>query len=145
MPRCLFISEKEKLARERTALRASRNVNREAGLSLVEIPIALLVLAIVFAIAARTFKTAGNVRSDARYANRAAMLASNKLSELQSLPVSAITAGTDQVVDANGQIFDRKWTVTQPIAGASAKEIDIVVQWYINQKSDSIQLATLMR
>jgi prepilin-type N-terminal cleavage/methylation domain-containing protein len=118
---------------------------RENGFSLIEIPVALLVLAIVFAIAARTFKTAGHVRSDARYANRAAVIASNKISELQSLPASSIVGGTDQVVDVNGLTFDRKWSVSQPIAGANAKEVDIVVQWEINQKSDSIELATLLR
>lgn len=118
---------------------------REKGLSLVEIPVALLVLGIVIVIAARTFSTAGNIQSDSRFANQAMAFASAKLNELETLPLSLLADGDDQVKAQDGFAYTRKWTVTQPISGSEARSVQVEVRWQSLKAKDYVQVATLIR
>lgn len=117
----------------------------EAGLSLVEIPVALVVLGIVLAIAARTFSTAGRIQADSRSADQAMAFASAKLTELEALPLSVVADGEDQAVSPDGSSFARKWTVTRPIAGSEAKAVRVEVRWQTGKLRDHIEVGTLIR
>jgi prepilin-type N-terminal cleavage/methylation domain-containing protein len=117
----------------------------QRGLSLIEIPVALLILGIVLILAAGIFSTAGHVHSDSRLANQATAMAAAKLTELESMPVSQIEDGRDSVAAANGLKFARKWSVDRPIAGSQAKSISIEVHWSSNRKDQFVQVATLIR
>lgn len=120
-------------------------MRRQRGISLVEIPVALVVLGIVIVMAARTFSTAGHVQTDSRLANQAAAFASAKITELEKTPLALIANGEDKVKAASGLAFTRKWSVTQPVTGSSAKCVQVEVQWHSNQKEESVQMATLIR
>ena len=118
---------------------------REIGFSLVEIPVALVVLGIVIVIAARTFSTAGNMQTDSRFANQAMAFASAKLTEFETLPLSMLEDGEDQVHSRDGFVFTRKWTVSQPIAGSEARSVQVEVRWQSQKTKDFVQVATLLR
>jgi prepilin-type N-terminal cleavage/methylation domain-containing protein len=118
---------------------------REKGFSLVEIPVALVVLGIVIVIAARTFSTAGNMHTDSRFANQAMAFASAKLAEFETMPLSMLDDGEDQVNSRDGFVFTRKWTVSQPIAGSEARSVQVEVRWQSQKTKDFVQVATLLR
>ncbi len=117
----------------------------QKGISLIEIPVAMLVLGIVLLIAARTFSTAGHVQSDSRSADQAMAFASAKLTELETMPLPGITDGRDQVAASDGPVYSRSWTVTRPIAGSEARSVRVEVQWQAGKAKDRIQVATLIR
>jgi|GEM_PF-5103978 len=117
----------------------------QKGVSLVEIPVALVVLGIVLIIAARTFMTAGSVQKDSYFTHQAATFAAAKLTELESTPSSLIVDGEDQVQTASGFAFTRKWTVLQPLTGSKAKAVQVEMIWKSNQRNESIRLASLIR
>jgi Tfp pilus assembly protein PilV len=120
-------------------------ITKQKGISLIEIPVALLVLALVIIMATRTFKTANRVQKDSHFTNQATAFASAKLNELEVTPLPLIANGQDQVTSVNGLTFTRKWTYTQPISNSSAKAVQVQVHWTINQQPDSVQVATLVR
>lgn len=123
---------------------ASRR-NGQGGLSLVEIPVALIVLSLVLVIAARTFSTAGNVQADSRSADQAMAYASAKLNELEILPLQSIADGQDEVQSPDGSTYARRWTVSSPVAGSSAKSARIEVSWRVGKRGDRVVVATLIR
>jgi type II secretory pathway pseudopilin PulG len=118
---------------------------REKGISLVEIPVALLLLGIVIVIAARTFSTAGNLQSESRFANQAMAFASAKLTEFETLPLGLLVDGEDLVNSRDGFAFTRKWTVTKPVSGSEARSVQVEVHWILQNKKDFVQVGTLIR
>lgn len=118
---------------------------REKGLSLVEIPVALVVLGIVIVIAARTFSTAGNLQSDSRFVNQAMAFASAKLAEFETVPLTMLADGEDLVNSRDGSVFTRKWTVSQPLAGSEARSVQVEVRWQSQKRKDFVQVGTLIR
>lgn len=118
---------------------------REKGVSMVEIPVALVLLGIVIVIAARTFSTAGNLQSESRFANQAMAFASAKLTEFETMPLSMLDDGEDLVNSQDGFAFTRKWTVSQPVSGSDARSVQVEVHWILQNRKDFIQVATLLR
>lgn len=126
------------------------NVNRrlparQAGLTIAEIPIALVILALVLVAAMRTFSTAGNVQSGAQMSNQATAYATAKINELETYPVSRVTGGADQVVSPTGARFSRKWTVTTPLPSSPMKSLEMEVGWQVAGRAGTIRIATLLR
>lgn len=117
----------------------------QGGISLLEIPIALIVLALVIIMASRAFMSANHVQKDSHLANQATAFASAKLNELESTPVSLINDGKDTVMSSTGLSFTRKWTVSQPISGSNAKSVQVEVHWKLNQQNDSINVSSFIR
>jgi type II secretory pathway pseudopilin PulG len=118
---------------------------RESGISLVEIPVALVVLGIVLVIAGRTFSTAGHVQADSRSADQAMAFASAKLTEMEAQPLPGLADGEDQVRAPDGSVYLRKWTVTRPVAGSEARSVRMEVSWPTGKRKDRILVATLLR
>lgn len=98
----------------------------QRDISLVEIPVALVVVAIVLVCAIRTFRTAGSVQRDSHLGNQATAYGLAKLHELEAYPASQIVEGRDSVINATGAGFSRTWTVTDKPLG---KEVNVVVGW----------------
>jgi Tfp pilus assembly protein PilV len=114
---------------------------RMRGLSLIEIPIALLVLAVVIVLATRTFSTVGNVQRDSHLGNQATAYAASKLSEFGAYPQSRLVSGRDVVVSPNGIRFERTWTVTLV---APNRTVEVEVYWASGKRTESIKLATVL-
>lgn len=111
------------------------------GLTLVEIPIALLILAIAVFIGMRTFAAVGTVQRDTRLVNQAAGYAADKLSEFSAYPQGRLSTGSDQVVSPNGTSFRRSWVVT---LSAQSSLVEITVAWTFGGRDDSIKLGTVL-
>jgi prepilin-type N-terminal cleavage/methylation domain-containing protein len=111
------------------------------GLTLVEIPIALLILAIAIVIGMRTFATVGTVQRDSRLVNQAAAYAAAKLSEFSAYPRDRLSTGSDQVVSPTGTSFQRTWVVTP---SAQSSKVEITVAWTFGGRGDSIKLGTIL-
>jgi Tfp pilus assembly protein PilV len=120
-------------------------VGGRSGISLIEIPVALVVLGLVIVMAAKTFSTAGHVQTDSRLVNQAAAIAASKITELEKTPLTLISDGEDQVKAVNGFGFVRKWKVTQPVSGSTAKCVQVEVHWQLQNQNESVQMATLIR
>jgi hypothetical protein len=108
----------------------------------VEIPVALLILAILLIIAIMTFKTAGTVEKGSHLGNQATAYGLAKLSQFEAYPSGNLTAGKDTVVNAVGVPFTRAWSVSD---NASGKEVNVIVSWRMGAHMDSLALATLLR
>lgn len=123
------------------ALMMREDFRNRRGLTLVEIPIALLILAIVIVIAMRTFTSVGTVQRDTRLGNQAAVYAAEKLGEFSAYPRGRLRSGSDQVVSTGGTGFRRSWVVTQ---SAQSSIVEITVEWTFGGRADSIKLGTVL-
>jgi Tfp pilus assembly protein PilV len=102
---------------------------REAGFTMIEVMIAVLltVIAVIGIIA--LFMTETRAAAYSRRATEATNLATDKLEKLRTL--TAPTAGAEASVDSQGDtttggMFERKWTVS---AGTSFTDIAVQVGW----------------
>lgn len=111
------------------------------GLTLVEIPIALLILAIAIFIGMRTFAAVGTVQRDSRLVNQAAAYAAAKLSEFGAYPRSRLASGSDQVVSPGGTDFRRAWVVSH---SAQSSIVEVTVTWTFGGRDDFIRLGTVL-
>lgn len=114
----------------------------QRGISLIEIPVALLIVSILLVIATRTFRTAGSVERDSHLGSQATAYGLAKLSQFEAYPSGKITAGGDTVVSAVGIAFSRSWTVAD---NGTGKEVNVVVGWRVGGRADSLAMATLLR
>jgi prepilin-type N-terminal cleavage/methylation domain-containing protein len=119
----------------------TRDFGNRRGLTLVEIPIALLILAIAIVIGMRTFAAVGTVQRDSRLVNQASAYAAAKLSEFSAYPRSRLETGSDQVVSPGGMSFQRSWVVTP---SAQSSIVEITVAWTFGGRADSIKLGTVL-
>lgn len=109
---------------------------------MVEIPVALLVVAMVLILAIRTFSTAGSVQRDSHMGNQATAYGLAKLHQLEAFPPARLAAGRDTVMNAEGKVFTRVWTVA---AKPACKEVNVTVGWKSRAKDESLSLGTLLR
>lgn len=115
---------------------------QEAGISLAEIPVALVVVAMVLMLAIRTFSTAGSVQRNSHAGNQATAYGTAKLHQLAGYSVASLAAGRDTVMNAEGKVFTRTWTVVDRPA---CKEVNVTVTWRSRSRDESILLGTLIR
>lgn len=119
-------------------MRDSRN---RRGLTLVEIPIALLILALAIFVGMRTFSAVGTVQRDSRSVNQAAAHAAEKLNEFSAYPRSRLSSGSDQLVSPSGISFRRSWVV---VPSAQSSAVEITVAWTFGGREDSIRLGAVL-
>lgn len=115
---------------------------RQGGISLVEIPIALLVVAVVLILAVKTFSTAGSVQRDSHLGNQATAYGVSKLSELEGWPAAQLADGQDRVSSPAGTQFRRAWTVRNKAHG---REVNVTVSWRSGNRDETLNLATILR
>jgi prepilin-type N-terminal cleavage/methylation domain-containing protein len=119
----------------------------EKGFSLVELLIALAILALaMLAAASMQF---GSIRNNAsgNMVTQANMLAKAKMEELKNTPnLDDIHEGAENGINGEGQsggIYDRSWTVEN--LGASARRITVIVKWTKRSQTRTISISTNTR
>lgn len=122
-------------------------VSRQHGFSIIEVLIAMSILALAMLAAASM--QYGSIRNNTKgnMVTQANMLAKAKMEELKNTPdVSTLTGGSESGVDANGQpggIYNRSWTVAT--LGTSARRLTVTVQWTKRGKTGRIVLSSNTR
>jgi Tfp pilus assembly protein PilV len=105
----------------------------EAGFTMIEVMVAMLLTAIAIIGILALFMTQTKASGYSRHTTEATTLAEDKIEKLRTMGAAAATTGTDTLVDEKGSnagtgIYTRTWTETVNTAAGYA---DIVtrVQW----------------
>jgi Tfp pilus assembly protein PilV len=114
---------------------------------LIEVLMALAIMAIgimaVFSVQLRAIKnnTTGNRMTEAT------LLASAKLEEMKSVAdIATLSSGSENNIDANGNtggIYQRLWSVADPLGDNSTRYISVTVQWRLANYDRSVTLETI--
>lgn len=87
-------------------------LKRSKGFSLIEVVIALFILAICLLALAGLMVTTARNTSFGGHMTEAAIFAQDKLEQLRGAPWTGIIAGADTALGATGISYARSWTVT---------------------------------
>lgn len=98
------------------------------GFSLIEVVIALFILAISLLALAGLMVTTTRNNSFGGHMTEAATFAQDKLEQLRAAPWASIIAGADTAVGATGISYARSWTVTPNPTGDQAW-ITVTMNW----------------
>jgi prepilin-type N-terminal cleavage/methylation domain-containing protein len=105
---------------------------REAGFTLIEVMIAILLTALTVIGVLGLYRVETQASSFSRRETEAAVLAQDKLEELraQGAPSGAST-GTDNPVDqlSGSTIFTRSWSIAANTGNPSIFDINVTVSW----------------
>jgi prepilin-type N-terminal cleavage/methylation domain-containing protein len=119
----------------------------QKGFSLVELLIAMAILALaMLAAASMQF---GSIRNNAsgNMVTQANMLAKAKMEELKSTAdLTTLTSGAEAGINAAGQaggIYNRSWTVEN--LGTTARRITVTVQWTKGHQTRTIRISSNTR
>jgi len=129
-----------------TSLKPDLASNQD-GFSLIEILIAMAILALAM-LAAATMQL-GSIRNNAsgNTVTQASMLAKAQMEVLKNTPdIEDIADGNEFNIDADGQpdgIYNRSWRVVN--RGANARRITVTVEWTKRGKSRSIVISSNTR
>jgi Tfp pilus assembly protein PilV len=105
-----------------------RRLHDAKGMTLLDVTIALFVLAIGLLGLAGLQLVALQEDNLGQQATLATTLAKNKVTELQA--ADQVTEGTDQYIDKkNGVIYTREWTVQSDLSQAALKTVKVQVLW----------------
>ena len=121
--------------------------NNKDGFTLIEVLIAMAILAIgMMAVISMQLSAAkNNTKGD--LITQATLLAKQKMEELKSVSsVSTLTDGSENDIDqsgASGGIFDRSWTITNPLGGSSTRQLAVTVVWSNRGISSSVVLRSI--
>jgi prepilin-type N-terminal cleavage/methylation domain-containing protein len=123
-----------------------------AGLTLVEVLVAIVVLALTSMAMSATGITVIDVNAFSRRAAIATTLAQDHLEALKALPMTApqLAAGTHQDplnpltgTGGSGGSYTRTWTVTHNTPAAQLRTLAVTVQWTVKGTPRSVVLTTV--
>ena len=101
---------------------------RSKGFSLVEVMIALLILAIALLALAGLMVTTTRNSSFGGHMTEASTFAQDKLEQLRVSPWAGVATGNDTTLGSTGITYTRNWTVT-PNADGNQRWISITLNW----------------
>ena len=101
---------------------------RSKGFSLIEVVIALFILAICLLALAGLMVTTTRNNSFGGHMTEAATFAQDKLEQLRAAPWASIIAGADTAVGATGISYARSWAVTDNPSG-DQRWVTITINW----------------
>ena len=128
-------------------LKKADRASNQNGFSLIEILIAMGILALaMLAAASMQFSSIRN-NASGNMATQASMLAKARMEVLKNTSdITTLADGVENNIDANGQpggIYNRSWTVAN--LGTTARHITVTVQWSKKGKSRRIVLSSNTR
>ena len=121
--------------------------NNKDGFTLIEVLVAMAILAIgMMAVISMQFSAVrNNTKGD--LITQATLLAKQKMEELKSLSsVTTLTSGSENDIDQSGQsggIFDRSWTITNPLGGSATRQLAVTVIWSHRGINSSVVLRSI--
>jgi type IV pilus assembly protein PilV len=128
-----------------------RLLNSDKGFTLIEVLIALAIFSIgILAVANMQFWSVKN-NTTGNLTTLAAMLARVRMEELKSVSdIATLVDGADpnNPIDADGNpggIFNRSWTVTDPLGGGVTRRIEVTVSWNKLGRNRRVVLTTITR
>jgi type IV pilus assembly protein PilV len=119
------------------------------GFTLIEVLMAMAILSIgILAVASLQISAVHN-NGMGNLITQATMLAQEKMESLKNTAnITALTNGSDTNIDHYGEsggIFDRSWTISNPLGGSSSRQIEIAVQWSKRGINRNVILAAITR
>lgn len=108
------------------------DVKNQAGFTLLEVLIAMVILSVGLLALARFQLTVIKGNTDSREITTAVVLAETKIEELMSGGFAALAAGEDTDIDTTGTaggIFTRAWAVADYSGSTNMKQITVTVTW----------------
>lgn len=112
----------------------------QAGFTMMEVMIAMLITAIAIIGIVALFMTQTNASSLSRHQTEATVLAEDKIEKLRTLGPAAAQTGTDTSIDekgGSGGIYTRTWTET---VGANFADLTVNVTWNENGVAKTVAL-----
>jgi len=103
-------------------------LTRSKGFSLIEVMIALFILAIALLALAGLMVTTTKNNSFGGHMTEAATFAQDKLEQLRASPWAGIIAGADTQVGATGISYARSWTVDANPTG-DQRWVTVTINW----------------
>jgi type IV pilus modification protein PilV len=121
------------------------SIRRAEGFSLIEVLVALCILAISLLALAGLMVTTTRNNSSGGHMTEAATFGQDVLERLRGAPWASIVAGADTRVGSTGVSYARSWTVTDN-ATVTQRWVTITVQWTDPAKSSnhSIRLRSVI-
>jgi len=118
-----------------------------SGFSLVEVIIAMAILALAMLAAASMQINSIRNTTSGNIVTQANMLAKAKMEELKNTrDLTTISNGAENGIDAEGApggIYDRSWTVDN--LGSTARRITVTVQWNKGSQTRMVSISTNTR
>ncbi len=121
--------------------------NNKDGFTLIEVLIAMAILAIgmMAVISMQLSAVRNNTKGD--LITQATLLAKQKMEQLKSVgSVTTLTDGSESDIDQSGQsggIFDRSWTIANPLGGSATRQLAVTVEWAHRGISSSVVLRSI--
>jgi len=124
-------------------------LNNQRGYTLIEVLIAVAIFSIgILAIASLQLSTARNTKIG-NVVTQATMLARDQIEALKRVTeVTTLSNGSQTDIDAQGNpggIFDRSWSISNPLGGSNTRQITVTVSWNHNGENRSIELSTITK
>jgi prepilin-type N-terminal cleavage/methylation domain-containing protein len=117
------------------------------GFTLIEISIALIILAFALLALAGLMVTTTKNNSFGGHMTEAATFAQDKLEEFQAMPTDNINSGNDQKTGSQGIQYARNWNVvtgTDDLSKTITKTITLTINW-TDRYNHSIRMVSVIR
>jgi type IV pilus assembly protein PilV len=124
-------------------------LNNQRAFTLIEILIAMAIFSIgILGMVSLQISTARNTKS-ADVVTQATMLARDQIETLKRITdVTTLSNGSEADIDSQGNpggIFDRSWTISNPLGGSNTRQITVTVSWNQKGGNRSVELSTIAK
>jgi len=125
----------------------------KGGFTLIEVMIAILILAVGMMAMAMLQVTAIKGGAFANQMTQASIYGQDKIEVLKNTTYASLAGGNDTVTSGNGVTYTRTWTVTEsdppgttsPPASSKMKTVNLTLSWTGPQgQTHSVQFSTIM-
>ncbi len=115
------------------------------GFTLIEVMIAILILAVGMMAMALLQVTAIRGGSFANQMTQASVYGQDKIEELKNTDYTSVNSGSDTITSGNGITYNRTWTVATDSPYSGSKTITLTVSWTGPQGNNhSVQFSTIV-
>ncbi len=123
----------------------TRKIAGGDGFTLIEVMIAILILAVGMMAMALLQITAIRGGSFANQMTQASIYGQDKIEEIKNTAYASVTNGSDTITSGNGVTYTRTWTVTNNSPYSGSKTVNLTVSWTGPQGNNhSVQFSTIV-